>query len=1054
MEDAFASESRCLCFRLFDYIFTATTETSTFEYSVTAMKTFLSFLFAAISFVSYSQPFIVYLSPKAGPVGSSVTINGANFSTTPSANIVFFGGVRATVTAATASTLTVMVPFGSMHEPVSVTTNGLTAYSSLPFVTTYSGTPGLSSSSFASKVNFGTGYWSDKVMLADVDEDGKADMINIHSTGKLSIHRNTSSINSVSFASQQDFTTSNYPQDLAVSDVDGDGKLDIVVICPDFVNIFKNTTTNSIVSFTRTDMVGTADAGSVVVTDFNQDGKPDIATVGSNSNFISVYKNITTGGNISFGSAQSFSTAGSAFSFTAGDFDGDRKADLAIAGYNSSTLTVLLNTSTPSAISFSSAIIQTNQQGIRHIAIADFTGDGRNDMAIANIGSSKIHLYQNISTTGSISFAPKVDLTVAQEPKHIAAADMNGDGKPDVVSANVNASSVSVYVNTTTSAAMSFAPGVAFAGIDSESPYAVAIADLTADGKPDIVASNYQSAQLSVLRSRVNEPSNCSGNLAVQVSVTDEPCGNNGLGKATFTTTGGNGSIQYSLDGLNYQNGNTVHLPVGQYQVITKDDGGCTASASFTIKKEPSPLAIALSDTIVPCGSASLSLSVGVTNGVKPYQYRLNNGTYSTINSFSNLVPGKYLLSVKDSVNCTKEMQFTILQGGPPRLNISSPFALCSGATLDLTAPAIAAGSDPGLSYTYWSDTAALQQLANPSAVTAAGTYYIKATAPGGCFTIKPAVVSIVEQPKTPVITTESSVQVCQGDSVILRSSAAANYQWFRNNTIITGATAQTYTVTQPGDYEVHIANACFTAASNTIAVSITPTPSITATGPTTFCSGSSVVLTSSSPSGNQWFRNDIAITDSTSQTLTVKEGGNYTVRVTTASCTSSASNILAVTLKPTPAAPHISQSGNSLQSSVPNGNQWYKEGIIISGATGQTYTATAVGVYTANVTNSGCTSPFSNTIALATLSTSNALDSNVKSGPNPTQNFLEIKYTGASPSYIVNVLDLQGNVLIRLEVFVKNYLLDMRDLVPGYYVVQIITPDNGDRLQRMILKQ
>lgn len=145
-------------------------------------------------------------------------------------------------------------------------------------------------------------------------------------------------------------------------------------------------------------------------------------------------------------------------------------------------------------------------------------------------------------------------------------------------------------------------------------------------------------------------------------------------------------------------------------------------------------------------------------------------------------------------------MLFTVVQGGPPKLNISSPVALCKGATLDLTAPAMTAGNDAGLTYSYWADTAALQPLANPSAVAAAGTYYIKATASAGCFTLRPVLVSLVDQPQTPVITAGGPVQVCQGVSVVLRSSAAANCQWYRANAVIAGAANQT-----PGCYVVQI---------------------------------------------------------------------------------------------------------------------------------------------------------------------------------------------------------------------------------------------------------
>ena len=82
---------------------------------------------------SFAQvPAISNLSPASGPIGSPVTITGSNFSATPSANIVYFGSVRATVTAASSNQLTVTVPSGSTYQPLTVTVNGLTAYSPEP----------------------------------------------------------------------------------------------------------------------------------------------------------------------------------------------------------------------------------------------------------------------------------------------------------------------------------------------------------------------------------------------------------------------------------------------------------------------------------------------------------------------------------------------------------------------------------------------------------------------------------------------------------------------------------------------------------------------------------------------------------------------------------------------------------------------------------------------------------------------------------------------------------------------------------------------------------
>src|SRR5687767_6882265 len=85
-----------------------------------------------ISFFSFkiiAQPTISSFSPASGPVGTSVTITGTNFSATPANNIVYFGPVRATVTNASAGSLTVTAPPGANFQPITVTVNGLTAYS-------------------------------------------------------------------------------------------------------------------------------------------------------------------------------------------------------------------------------------------------------------------------------------------------------------------------------------------------------------------------------------------------------------------------------------------------------------------------------------------------------------------------------------------------------------------------------------------------------------------------------------------------------------------------------------------------------------------------------------------------------------------------------------------------------------------------------------------------------------------------------------------------------------------------------------------------------------
>src|SRR6185295_14988313 len=136
--------------------------------------------------------------------------------------------------------------------------------------------------------------------------------------------------------------------------------------------------------------------------------------------------------------------------------------------------------------------------------------------------------------------------------------------------------------------------------------------------------------------------------------------------------------------------------------------------------------------------------------------------------------------------------------------------------------------------------------------------------------------------------------------------------------------------------------------------------------GPTTFCTGGSVTLTSSSASGNQWFLNGNPIGGATNNTYSATASGSYTVTVTTSGCTSAASAATTVTVNPIPATPTITPSGPTtfcnggsvtLTSSSASGNQWYLNGNPIGGAVNQTYSATASGNYTVIVTSSGCSS-------------------------------------------------------------------------------------------------
>src|SRR5688500_5494453 len=124
----------------------------------------------------FAQPTISSFTPASGATGTTVTITGTNFSITPTNNAVYFGAVRATVTSADYTSLTVSVPVGATYLPITVTTNGLTAYSARPFVVTYNSPAQISASSFTrTDIPLGT-YSPMSIAAADFDGDGKTEL--------------------------------------------------------------------------------------------------------------------------------------------------------------------------------------------------------------------------------------------------------------------------------------------------------------------------------------------------------------------------------------------------------------------------------------------------------------------------------------------------------------------------------------------------------------------------------------------------------------------------------------------------------------------------------------------------------------------------------------------------------------------------------------------------------------------------------------------------------------------------------------------------------------
>jgi hypothetical protein len=450
-------------------------------------------------------------------------------------------------------------------------------------------------------------------------------------------------------------------------------------------------------------------------------------------------------------------------------------------------------------------------------------------------------------------------------------------------------------------------------------------------------------------------------------------------GPTTFCTGGSVTLTSSSATGNQWFNGVTllvgqtnqayVATTSGNYNVVVTASGCSSApSASTAVTVNPIPA----TPTVTPggpttfCSGGSVTLTSSSASGNQWYDgVTLLPG--ETNQAYVATASGNYNVVVTTSGCSSAHSASTAVTVNPapatPTVTPGGSTTFCTGGSVTLT-------SSSGTGNQWYDGVTLLVGETNQIYIASStGNYNVVVTA-GGCSSAHSAstIVTVNPIPATPTVTPGGPTTFCAGGSVTLTSSSATGNQWYDGAALLAGETNQNYVATTSGNYNVVVTtNGCSSAHSASTAVTVNPapaTPTITPGGPTTFCAGGSVTLTSSSASGNQWFKDANPISGATAQQYLATATGSYTV-VVTAGC-SSASSATAVTVNPIPALPTISPTGETsfceggsllLTSSSATGNQWYRNGIVLPGETAQTYVATIAGFYTVMVTTNGCTS-------------------------------------------------------------------------------------------------
>jgi FG-GAP-like repeat/Abnormal spindle-like microcephaly-assoc'd, ASPM-SPD-2-Hydin/FG-GAP repeat len=344
----------------------------------------------------------------------------------------------------------------------------------------------IANAQFETRVTYSTSQGPTSIAVGDFNGDGKLDVAvaAVLSNSQVSVLLGNGD---GTFQSPTNYQSGSGPISIAAADLNGDGKLDLAV-ANEYSNSLSILIGNGDGTFQPAVNYPLLQPPSILlVADFNGDGIPDIAAMTQNTcNCISI---LLGGGDGTFqpASNQPVNYNGT---MAAGDFNGDGKMDIVVsapAGLESKMQVMLGNGD--GTFRFGSTYSVASDPV--SITSADFNRDGKLDIAIASAVAPYTYVFLG---NGDGTFdSPGMYRTV--QPSWVIAADVTGDGIPDLIVANLlNPAGVNVFPGNGdgTFGASSFYP----AGFDAPS---VAVGDFNGDGKLDLIVPDYRFGQAVVL---------------------------------------------------------------------------------------------------------------------------------------------------------------------------------------------------------------------------------------------------------------------------------------------------------------------------------------------------------------------------------------------------------------------------------------------------------------------------------------------------------------------------------------------------------------------------
>ena len=307
--------------------------------------------------------------------------------------------------------------------------------------------------SFLAGASYGVGAVPYSIAVGDLNGDGKPDLVVASRSGNPDVNVNVNVLlnnGNGTFAAAANYAAGPNSNSIAIGDLNADGSADLAVAYGDAssgnVSVLANKGNGMFAAAVNT--AAGANPDSVAIGDLNGDGKPDLVVAHDSGsvateNVVVLFNN----GNGSFAAPVTYAAGPRAVSVALGDLDGDGKADIAVANFVvSGSVSVLLNNGDgtfAAAASYAAGTLPLS------VGLGDLNGDGRADLVATNItgGSNDDGNVSVLLNVGNGAFAAPVNYAASKIPLSAAIGDLNGDGKADLAVAHGGSGDLSVLLN-------------------------------------------------------------------------------------------------------------------------------------------------------------------------------------------------------------------------------------------------------------------------------------------------------------------------------------------------------------------------------------------------------------------------------------------------------------------------------------------------------------------------------------------------------------------------------------------------------------------------------